>query len=502
MKFSLKAVALSALLSSFVIAAPVAVEKRDANSDRIAACFVGLIFTGSWPGSCKAAVAVNLGLIRSITVNQMTMDFSPADPWAPTTSSNSIVATMLSIPGITLPIDSVRQHIILADNDVQIGSIDTPWSAASVKGGALTTSFSTSTLNVFPASHGAFSNFISSLNTKASHPVTLQGAVDIKLNLGIFGKLTIPGVGFKATTTFAGLNNLTPINYLFLIDTNFDNIGFITLTTIVNIVNPSMLTLKLGDVAFDTAASEGRVGISTIKDLNLVPGDNYVLSTTDLDMALPAAGAFLGNLGNADGVLTLTGYEGSSSDVALNAGLAAMKSVLVVPQNFEGSVMSQAPYKDWSLKTLPSTNTDFVVEVTATFQSPYYGFPIEMVHALDAGMDNYVTVSNVSPTTNMMRLFNFMDTLTFSVSGTGSVTVTFKGKLASVVPAAKNRWTELVAYAAANGHIPIEFTWMANIIVNNDGINRYVDWGNTGTGLGNVNIAVGADFASILNAIP
>lgn len=56
---------------------------------------------------------VNLGLIRSITVNQMTMDFSPADPWKPTTSSSNIVATMLSIPGINLPIDSVRQHIIL-----------------------------------------------------------------------------------------------------------------------------------------------------------------------------------------------------------------------------------------------------------------------------------------------------------------------------------------------------------------------------------------------------
>ncbi|KAF9182458.1 hypothetical protein BGZ51_004724 [Haplosporangium sp. Z 767] len=502
MKFSLKAVALSALLSSFVAAAPVAVEKRDANSDRIAACFVGLIFTGSWPGRCKAAVAVDLGLIRSITVNQMTMDFTPANPWAPTTSSNSIVATMLSIPGITLPIDSVRQNIILADNGVQIGNIDTPWSAASVKGSALTTSFSTSTLNVFSNSHAAFSSFISSLNTKASHPVTLQGAVDIKLNLGIFGKMTIPGVGFKTTTTFKGLNNLTPIKYMFLIDTNFDTIGFIKLTTIVNIVNPSMLTLKLGDVAFDTASVDGRVGVSTIKNLSLVPGDNYVLSTTDLDMSLPAAGAFLGNLGNADGVLTLTGYESSSSDVALNAGLAAMKSELVVPRNFEGSVMSQPPYKNWSLKTLPSTNSDFDVEITATFQSPYYGYPIQMVHALDVGMDNYAAVNNVSPTTNMMRLFNFLDTLTFSVSGTGSVTVTFKGKLASVVPAAKARWTELVAYGTANGHIPVQFTWMANIIVNNDGINRLVDWGNTGTGLGDVNVAVGADFASILKAFP
>ncbi|KAF9425590.1 hypothetical protein BGZ94_007396, partial [Podila epigama] len=39
MKFSLKAVAISALLASTVAAAPVSVDKRDANSARIAACF-------------------------------------------------------------------------------------------------------------------------------------------------------------------------------------------------------------------------------------------------------------------------------------------------------------------------------------------------------------------------------------------------------------------------------------------------------------------------------
>lgn len=41
MKFSLKAVALGALLASAAVAAPVDIEKRDANSDRIVACFVG-----------------------------------------------------------------------------------------------------------------------------------------------------------------------------------------------------------------------------------------------------------------------------------------------------------------------------------------------------------------------------------------------------------------------------------------------------------------------------
>ncbi|KAG0213546.1 hypothetical protein BGX28_004182 [Mortierella sp. GBA30] len=500
MKFSLKAVAISALLASTVIAAPVDVEKRDATSDRISACFVGLIFTGAWPGSCQAAVAVNLGLIRSIDVNQMSMDFTPTDPWKPTTSSNSIVATMLSIPGITLPIDSVRQHIILTDsNNVQLGNIDTAWSAASVKGGTLTTSFTTSTLNVFPNAHTAFSNFIGALSTKATYPVTLQGAVDVKLNLGIFGHLTVPGIGFKATTPFAGLNNLN-LKYIYLIDTNFDNPGAIVLTTIVNIVNPSKLSLKLGDVSFSTASEGGRVGTSVIKNLSLVPGNNYVLSATNLDMSLPAAGDFLSNvLPNKDGVLTLTGFEGTSSNVALKAGLAVMKSQLVVPQNFQGSVMSQAPYKDWALEVVSATAQEVRVQITATFQSPYYGFPIKMAQAVPDNQDNFVAVNNVSPTTNGLHFFNFDNNLTFSVSGTGSATVKFQATLIGPFDAStKAAWQDLTNFATKNGHLPITFTWMAGVVVNNDGITRLVDWGNGGTGLGDLKLKTGADFASIL----
>ncbi|KAF9360086.1 hypothetical protein BGX34_007966 [Mortierella sp. NVP85] len=501
MKFSLKAVALGALLASAAVAAPVDIEQRDDATDRIIACFVGLIFTGSWPGSCKAAVAVNLGLIRSIAVNQMSMDFTPANPWAPTTSSNSIVATMLSIPGITLPIDSVAQHIIIADNGVQIGNIDTPWSAASVKGGALTTSFPTSTLNVFSTSRTAFSNFISSLSTKASHPVTLQGSVDAKLNLGIFGRLPIYGIGFKTTTTFAGLNNLPNTKYVYMIDTVLTP-QFIYLTSVININNPSKLTLSLGDVRFSTSTDKGNVGISTVRNLKLVPGDNYVLSYTDLDMSKPASTAFLNDLYTTDVTLLLDGYSNSSNNVALNAGLAAVKSSLKIPVAFSGLTMSQVPYKNWSLKVLPSTKTDKLVEITATFQSPYYGFGVNMIYDNEDGQDNYASLSGSTPGTGN-RLFSFQNTLKFSTTGSAPVTTTFKVPLAGPFDAqTKARWVNLVNYAKTNGKLPITFNWYATIGVNNDGKSHPVDWGNTGTGLGDIDLAVGSDFASVLDLFP
>ncbi|GJJ70990.1 hypothetical protein EMPS_03340 [Entomortierella parvispora] len=504
MKFSLKAVALGALFASVAVAAPIEVEKRDANSDRIAACFINLIFTGSWPGSCQAAVAVNIGLIKTITINQMSMDFTPANAWAPTTSSNSVVATMLSIPGITLPIDSVRQHIILVDNGVQLGNIDTPWSAASVNGGTLTTSFSSSTLNVFSNAHDAFSKFVSALSTTASHPVTLKGAVDVKLNLGWFGHLTIPGIGFQATTNFQGLNNLQGMKYIFQVNSDFMTMpGAILLSSIIKINNPTNLSLKLGKIVLATASGSGPVGNSTIDSLSLVPGDNLVVSTTALDQSLPAGASFLGDLfGGKDQTLVLTGYDKTSTNAALNAGLAAMKSNLFIPGGLAGLSISQPPYLNWSLKTTPTTNTDLILKATATFQSPYYGFPLQMV---SPGPNfSMAQIINVSFQADGATLFNFLDDLTYNVQGSGQVTATFS-VLIKNTPFTKDEkpiWQDIVNYGKAHGAIPVNFQFVAQMIFNNNGIVQDFDLSNSALELDPTNVAVGADFESILNAFP
>ncbi|KAG0274642.1 hypothetical protein BGZ95_009584 [Linnemannia exigua] len=473
MKFSLKVAAIGALLASVVVAAPVDIEKRDANSDRIAACFVGLVLTGAWPGSCQAAVSVSLGLIRGIQINQMSMDFTPTNPWAPTTSSNSVVATMLSIPGITLPIESVRQHIIIVDNGVQLGSIDTPWCASNVQGSTLTTSFPSSTLNVFADAHTAFTNFVSVLSNSATHDVTLQGAVDIKLNLGVFGQLTIPGVGFKTTTTFHGLNGLKSVDYVFLVDTDTSSVfGTIFMSAIVNIKNPSNLSLKLGTVTFHTTFNGAFVGPSTIKNMVLVPGDNYLISSTTLDTAVTAVTDLLANIGAGDSVLTLTTDANTSTNPALNAGLAAL---------------------------LPTTPTDYIFQATATFQSPYYGYPLQMVHALPEYQDNYIQGLGMSANTNQMRLFNFIDTLTYNIKGDGTATVTFNMQLDKTGLTRKANLQEVVDYANAHGYITTEFAWFAEVILNNDGVHRLVDWSNLGIGSGPIQINVGPDFAAIMN---
>ncbi|KAG0269058.1 hypothetical protein BGZ95_002214 [Linnemannia exigua] len=494
MKFSLKAAALSALVASTVLAAPI--EKRDANSDRIAACFVGLIFTGSWPGSCKAAISVDLGLIRSIAINQMTMDFTTANPWAPTMSSNSVVATMLSIPGITLPIDSVRQHVIVIDNNVQLGAFDTPWSAANVKGATMTTAFTTSALNVFPDAKAAFSNFVSSLSTKASHPVTLKGAVDAKLNLGIFGHLTIPGIGFKAVVPFKGLDNLKNTKFVYAVEMNPSIDGNIYLASIVTINNPSALTLSLGDVSFDASNNGERIGSSSIKKLTLVPGDNKVLSFTTLEArTLPAAQKFVDNLSSLSQTMSLAGFAGSSTNPALNGGLKDVRTGIVVPGNFEGSTMSQAPYKNWSLKVSAAK----VATVTATFQSPYYGYPYEFVKVQPEFYEPNARASGMSSGSNYLLIWSFSNNIAFKVSGTGTVTVSFEvGITKQLSELERTKFEDVVKYAKANGKILVDIDMSPILKIDGDGVERIVDWTSANNKLGPISIAVGDDFANVL----
>jgi hypothetical protein len=312
--------------------------------------------------------------------------------------------------------------------------------------------------------------------------------------------MNIPGIGFKTTTTFQGLNGLKTVDYIFLVDTDTStDFGTIFMSAIVNIKNPSNLTLRLGTVTFNTTYNNEYVGPSTIKNMVLVPGNNYLISSTTLDTSITGVTDLLNHLGSGDGLLTLTTDANTSANVALNAGLVAIKSQMTIPMNFGSSAMSQPPYKNWSLKLLPTTPTDYIFQVTATFQSPYYGYPLQMVHALPEYQDNFIQALGMSTNTNQLRLFDFLDDLTFSINGDGTATATFNMKLNKGGISRKSIVQEIVDFANIHGYITTEFMWYAEVILNNDGVHRLVDWSNLGIGSsGPIQINVGPDFAAIM----
>jgi len=312
--------------------------------------------------------------------------------------------------------------------------------------------------------------------------------VDAVFNLGSFGQKTINGIAFNNNVVLDGLNNLD-ITYKTAAYIDLVGAGEVVAGSILSIVNPSKLTLKLGDVSLDTTTAAGHVGYSTIKDLTLVPGENIVIASTSLDSSLPATSAFFNDLSAGDQTLSFTGHAQSSANPALNGGLAALDSKAVILQGFGGPT-SQVPHKDWSLKVLPTTGSDKKIEIKATFQSPYYGLPVKYVSAGD-----FAEASSGAP------LFAFDDSLHFEV-GSSSTTVTFTAKLVLDLTADnKPKYQQWVNNANANGgHLPLDLFWLPNVIVGNDGAAHPVDW--SSDFVGNINIAVGSDFASILDFFP
>ncbi|GJJ75482.1 hypothetical protein EMPS_07840 [Entomortierella parvispora] len=445
--------------------------------------------------------------IGAVSIDAMSLDFVCDTCVTKPIASSSITATT-NLPFKVAPIKKLSQNIqVLDKNRAIIGVLQTPYADCVVNGNTVSTTTPPSELVIDESAlNGIYSTFIGDLASEVTYTLGLRGTADSQLDLGPFGTVEIKGIPLDVETPMAGLNNLAGMKYIYQVNSDFlSQPGFIVLQSIIQIHNPTNLTLNLGNLDLATAATgavSGPLGSSTIANLTLSPGDNMIVSGTALDQSLPAGAAFLGSLfGGTNQNLVLTGFDKTSSNAQLNAGLAAMKSELFIPGGLAGLTLSQPPYLNWSLKTTPTTNTDLILMATATFQTPFYGFPLQM---LSPGPGFSVAqVIGVSFTADGTTLFNFLDDLTYTVQGTEQVTVTFGVQMKSspLTVDDKPLWQDIVSFGQTNGYIPVNFQLLAQMIFDNGIVNDF-DLSNLSVGLPPTNIAVGADFASILGAFP
>jgi len=123
------------------------------------------------------------------------------------------------------------------------------------------------------------------------------------------GKLPVTTVNYNSTSTYKGLNGLKGFN---VTDTKINLTavaGTPNMQGTAYIPNPSVLTIEMGIVTMNLATvKSGIIGNSTIQNMTLVPGDNYLPMTAILDQSLVT-----NNL-NSSGWITLQ-ITGNSSVV-------------------------------------------------------------------------------------------------------------------------------------------------------------------------------------------
>ncbi|KAF9129752.1 hypothetical protein BGX30_013825 [Mortierella sp. GBA39] len=334
------AAALSSSSNSHVGALPQRLIKRTGD---IVQCFATLVTNMGFDDSCKALFRPEGGFkaVSSITLGALDLDFSDPDPLKITLSSPDMKVGV--IPGIPIPITSTRQDVILVDNGVEIATFSTPWVPGVMNGNVLKTTVGSTTLNVNDANRDKFSAFITSLTMDPTHTFTLKGTVDVILTLPIpaspFGApktITIAGIYFESDITLKGFNNFPDIEFVELLEKTENADNSFTIKSKVNIKSASQLSVKMGDVQFNTfdAVSSEPIGVTVLEQLTLVPGggDNIIIAVTTSTSATTNPHDIFTRVSENGEQFRFEGFSTSSTtDPILSKGISAVKATVAIP---------------------------------------------------------------------------------------------------------------------------------------------------------------------------
>ncbi|KAF9359885.1 hypothetical protein BGX26_011175 [Mortierella sp. AD094] len=319
----------------------------------------------------KILARLDINVVRNLVLEDLAIDFTNADSWATTVSSDNMIARLTHIPGFTWPI----QKIQLKDNGRDVGKLESPYQPASVSGGIVSSTISRSTMTVFDGSRPAFTDFVTALTTKDQHTFAVKGSADIIFNLGLLGTHSINGVDFLSDLTLKGLNNLPVITCTAITEIT-GNGNELVLKATLDILNPSQLSLTLGDLTLsilsladnlssgdksqvkDGASADAgdeeqqnpqqmirqSMGTITWENLTLMQGMNGSRTATiKLDTSLEKTRQFLKEIEKEPKTVQLRGFHGTSKHEALASGLASMTTSFVMPMINVPASPAEAP---------------------------------------------------------------------------------------------------------------------------------------------------------------
>ncbi|KAH7041863.1 hypothetical protein BKA57DRAFT_414041 [Linnemannia elongata] len=473
----------------------------------------------SWLDAAIKSLVLNTALpplqeppIAAVAINSMEMDFACATcVWAPTALSSITADTKLPF-AMDVPIKRLAQNVqILDENGQLVGTLNTPYSDATTVGSKVSTNTPAAPLVVADGSHDIYTAFVGALNLATNYTLGLRGSADSMLDLGPFGLLEIKGIPIDVKTSMAGLQGLKNIEFISLVEiyTNF-NAGFTFVTTVVNIHNPSQLTLNIGTLGMAAGykgyEDENRIGYTEIYNLRLVPGDNIVPSLLGQGFFAPNAGPFATDLTQLSPTMTLWANSTATSNPALNAGLSTLKTSLVLPQNLIVPNPPPPAYSNvWTVKILDNTVNDGIIEMSTTFSNSFlYDFSVTG-DATKADNDfafdpSFLTVQ--APGYNAFNPFRFTNDLQYTLKKGESKTITFKMSLQKVGSEAfMLKFLEGIIPAAAAGPLKsLAVTWSPKVSVPGYPVGMAPDMSSTifypETG-GLLTLQTGPDFAKI-----
>ncbi|KAF9572332.1 hypothetical protein EC968_009985 [Mortierella alpina] len=247
-------------------------------------------------------------------------------------------------------------------------------------------------MKVFPECHTAFAGFISALAIQPAHTFSIKGTADIIFDLGLLGVHTIHGIDFVSDLTLRGLDSFRDIRCTAITETilaadprgrpsdqdegqgqGHGSKKHMVVKALFDIYNPSQLLLTLGDCILavsvpskdenDTTTTDQnsstdphttpsslhlrhhrhrQIGTLHLDNLTLLMGENDARTgTMVLDTTIEATRQFLKSAEHAPQKIHLSGFQGTSKNEALAAGLITLSTSLELPVFHASSLLPE-----------------------------------------------------------------------------------------------------------------------------------------------------------------
>ncbi|KAN0059778.1 hypothetical protein ACQY0O_008352 [Thecaphora frezii] len=293
-----------------------------------------------------ALPAQKFTVIRSISLNQLSLFFTQQTAWSPSTSSSNTTASFFLPFAFPIDIQQVGGAFVAnyQGRNTAVLNIPPSPSITDVAARILTLMFTNVPFKVYDNQRQTFSQFLADTTAGTQVRFNLNGDADTKASTAA-GLVTISNIPFNVDTNILGLQNLNarPVVVSDL-DVNHGYPTYLLIKITATLFNPSDITIGTGDVAFDLYFMDRKIGTANINNLVLVPGENRV--PTDVHYqpqgsANVAAGQRL--LENyVQGVVSDTVIQGTQqttpiaslkqalSGISLKASIPPLKQLLII----------------------------------------------------------------------------------------------------------------------------------------------------------------------------
>ncbi|RKP33560.1 hypothetical protein BJ085DRAFT_32685, partial [Dimargaris cristalligena] len=305
------------------------------------AAFQQLELSISLPGS------EGMDIIEGISLEDMSLEFSPETAYAPRMSSKDIAATYKNPFGFSLGIHKIKEDIELlsAGDETPMASLQLPLQTVESEGQVIHTSFDNATMTVFGNAHGAFDQFVADLTVKSEQAVIFGGKVDTVARTPI-GEVTLLGIPIHTQTVLEGLNGLKDVPTKVLsVDVTGGNHDYLSIELVVLMTNPSKIQIATrGYIRFNVGVPghSGNLGQAVLRDLQLAHGENEVKAIfqfrpTDASLGQDFLARYLRGepeipvvIAGADDATNIPSLRRAFSSLALDSTIAGNQEQLLV----------------------------------------------------------------------------------------------------------------------------------------------------------------------------